>query len=48
MKKNNHKKELVPYIVISAFTLALGIVFLANPDQNSISYYLVKLFNGSE
>ena len=46
MRKNERKKELVPYVVVSALTLVLGIVFLTNPYQNSISYYLVKLFNG--
>ena len=48
MRKNNQKKELVPYIVVSALTLVFGIVFLTNPHQNSIAHYLVKLFNGGE
>ena len=48
MKKNNHKNALLPYIIMSAFALTVGIIYLANPYQNTIAYYLLRLFKGSE
>lgn len=48
MKKANLKKEIVPYLALTLFSGAIGLLYLLNPYGPSISKILFGLFNIKE
>ena len=45
MKKAKLKKEIVPYLIFMVLTGVLGVYYLSDPSQKSLSYLIIKLFN---
>lgn len=45
MKKAKLKKELLTYLILMGFAGAFAVFYLTNPNQDSFSYMIIKLFN---
>jgi|GEM_PF-5535575 len=43
MRKARLKKEIVPYLVLTALTAAFAIAYLSAPARASLTYSIVKL-----
>ena len=45
MKKAKLKKEILAYLIFTVLAGVFAVIYLTNPEQESFSYLIIKLFN---